>query len=81
MTGRYNKLMQCHVTSYAYDYIYRIGSISFAKGECCDMGGCIEFYTRIDKNVNYIRTFSGDEPDTSYIKVRGEWEARKKSTL
>ena len=45
-------------------------------GCCCDMTGAIVVAKLLCPAVRRIETYSGDEPDTQYIKNGKEWEAR-----
>jgi len=59
-----------------YDFRTRLGRLFMADGCCCDMGGAIDLFTRIDPRVVKIETLSGDTRDTIYEKVGSEWQAR-----
>ncbi|MGH8432866.1 MAG: hypothetical protein ACREUF_20960 [Solimonas sp.] len=66
---------QCSVKSMGYDFETRVGTLNMAEHECCDMSGCIAFFTRIDPDVVRINTFSGSKPDTAYLRSGGQWQA------
>ena len=66
---------QCDVESVAYDFQTRTGTLRMAADNCCDMGGCIAFFVRVDPAVSRIETFSGSSPDTIYARTRGHWNA------
>ncbi|SEP45341.1 hypothetical protein SAMN02990966_06494 [Rhodospirillales bacterium URHD0017] len=82
MRGKAQEIM-CDVRGIAYDFERRIGRLYMAEDNCCDMSGCIEFFSGIDPDVRRIETFAGEVPDTVYIRDRDvprghrvEWTAR-----
>jgi hypothetical protein len=68
--------LQCSVRSVTYDFVERRGRVDMERLCCCDMEGCIAFFEAIDRQVQLIETFSGEKPDTAYVR-RPElgWEA------
>jgi hypothetical protein len=73
LTEHHDGLM-CGVLSLSYDFAGHEGIITFPRGDCCDMSGCIRLFEAIDPGVVAIDTFSGDEPDTAYRKRNGVWD-------
>jgi hypothetical protein len=68
--------MMCNVVRIAYDYETRCGFAWFADGDCCDMSGCIQFFSRLDPAVAEIQTYSGKAIDTAYQRAgHGQWRA------
>ena len=57
----------------SYDYIRRNGLMILQADGCTDMAGCIEYFQRIDPDVEYIVTWSDGGGKTTYQKVAGEW--------
>jgi hypothetical protein len=62
----------------AYDVRKRTGYLYTPEVCCCDMGGAIDLFMRIDSQVQRIETYSGPEPDTRYIRRNGEWIAERR---
>lgn len=71
----YHAGLMCDVLNLSYDFNARRGTVHFAPVNVCDMAGCVKLFTAIDENAEDIQTFSGDEPDTRYVKHGGEWTA------
>jgi hypothetical protein len=67
--------LQCCVRTVSYDFRTRCGRLDMEGGDCCDMTACIAFFRAIDPQVSKIETFSGEEPDTSYIKRSWGWQS------
>ena len=65
--------MQCDVDKITYDFEKRAGVLFMKDGDCCDMKGCVLFFSSIDPNVQKIETFSGPELDTSYVRSPAGW--------
>lgn len=74
----WNKQLACYVKSISYDYDAKRGRLNMEEGNCCDMSGCIDLFTRIDPDVNRIHTYAGKMPDTDYIHKHDKWTARSK---
>lgn len=72
-----HELLKCELVSLSYDARAKLGIVVFPDGENCDMMGCIELFSTIDKNVDSIITVSGDKADTRYERVcgTGKWVA------
>jgi hypothetical protein len=66
---------QCYAKSVGYDFEKKRGTLNMAEHECCDMSGCIAFFTKIDPDVKRIDTFSGAVPDTIYKRFGRKWLA------
>jgi hypothetical protein len=59
-----------------YNYVSRTGRLYMARGCCCDMQDCINFFRRLDPDVQVIRTIAGIEDDTRYCRLPdGRWQA------
>lgn len=69
------KDLMCEVANLAYDFDSRKGTLNLAPGHCCDMEGCINLFTKIDPDVQFIETYSGEEPDTVYRRKGNDWES------
>ena len=68
--------LMCEPHSIEYDFKSRLGVLRMADGDCCDMTGCINVFMRMDQEVSKILTYSGDKPETVYVKRSdGEWRA------
>jgi hypothetical protein len=68
-------LVQAEIVQLVY-YPHRcVLEIYLADGDCTDMSGAIELARRIDPEIDRIRTFSGDKPDTYYNFEGVEWVA------
>jgi hypothetical protein len=73
---RGRQMLGCRVDGIEYSFVYHAGRLYMARGDCCDMADCINYFCRIDPEVERIRTFSGIEEDTSYRRFAdGMWEA------
>lgn len=57
----------------SYDYIKRNGLMILQADGCTDMTGCIEYFQRIDPDVEHIVTWSDGAGKTVYRKLAGEW--------
>lgn len=66
---------KCQVLRITYDFDAGVGRVWFPEHNCCDMGGCIGFFEKIDKGVCWIATMSGDKEDMQYVKNGEKWEA------
>jgi hypothetical protein len=68
--------LQCFVAEIRYDFNQKFGTVVIDDSGCTDMGGCIAFFKRIDPDVRFIQTYSGNRPDTAYRKnAMDQWEA------
>lgn len=76
--GISHRELKCEPLRVAYDFRTRHGVLHMAEGDCCDMTGCIAFFTRMDQDAMMITTFSGDTRDTIYRRdPGGEWRATR----
>jgi hypothetical protein len=75
--GKWMPELVCHVESLWYDFCTRRGSIDFPELNWCDMDGCVKLFEAIDPDVRVIRTNSGYEPDTCYVRGADLEECRK----
>lgn len=71
----FNDELQCFAVGVVYDFKSKVGHLYIEDGGCCDMAGCISIFTRIDKNVHAIETFSGARQDTAYRKTGDDWRS------
>lgn len=67
--------LMCSVVSLDYDFRERTGRLCMARGNCCDMKGCLDLFRGIDPKVKVIATFSGEKRDTVYRKENKQWNA------
>jgi hypothetical protein len=73
---RGRQMLGCRVEGIEYSFVHHAGRLYMARGHCCDMADCINYFRRIDPEVDRIRTFSGIEEDTSYRRFADSmWEA------
>jgi len=73
---RGKQMLGADVTGIEYSFVSHAGRLYMAPGDCCDMTDCINYFRRIDPEVERIRTFSGIEDDTTYRRLSdGRWEA------
>lgn len=70
-----NSELMCRVHSMTYDFTRKTGVLRMAEGNCCDMQGCIDLFTRVAPDVQKIETYAGDVPDTFYKKNKLGWVA------
>lgn len=76
--GISHRELMCEPLRVTYDFVTRHGELHMADGDCCDMIGCIDFFTRMDQDAKKIATFSGNKPDTVYVRGdNGKWRARR----
>jgi hypothetical protein len=69
--------LMCEPIRVLYDFRARIGYVFMADGDCCDMTGCVNFFKRMDQDVEVVFTHSEGRIDTSYWRdAKGEWHAR-----
>jgi hypothetical protein len=50
-------------------------ALMFEVGHCCDMRGVVAVATRLMPELDRIITFQGNEPDTEFRLLNGEWHA------
>ena len=81
MTGEFIGAFQCRVIRITYNFEKRQGVLEVPSENCCDMDGCIQWFTRIDPFVEAICIYAGDRIDTAYLKTGKEWECRMISHL
>lgn len=69
--------VQCFVTTLAYDFKTRTGTLHLEEGSCTDMHGCIELFKRIDSSVVRIQSLAGGNGrrDTEYRLEDGGWQS------
>jgi hypothetical protein len=69
-------MLQTHVTGIECDFINHTARLHMDHGCCCDMADCIDYFRKLDPDVELIRTFAGAEDDTIYRRSPdGEWKA------
>lgn len=69
---------QCCVHLVQYNPLLKFGSVMMLTGNCCDMGGAIRYFERIDPEVTSILSYyPSGQNDTSYHKRNGEWRAMR----
>jgi hypothetical protein len=74
-TRRGKRILETEVIGFEYDFPSFAGILYMAKGCCCDMTACINFFRSFDPKVKSIHTFAGTVKDTSYWLRDGEWVA------
>jgi len=73
----YHCLLMTTVRRMSYDFERRVGALYLPEGVCTDMGGAIQFFKRIDPEVEQIQTYAGPERDTISTRTGKQWEARE----
>jgi len=72
----FNHKLSCCVYAMQYLFPEKVGFITFATGECCDMTSCLSLFKAIDPKIRQIQTYSGDKKDTCYLlSEKGKWFA------
>lgn len=65
--------LQTFVKKITYDVVLHVGVI-YMPGWCCtDMRGAIEFFKRIDRNVQLIECIAEERPRYGYVRHGEEW--------
>ena len=75
--GRF--MLGTYVTGMEYNFQSHTARLYLDKGCCCDIEDCVDFFQRIDPDVQIIRTFTLLQEDTCYRRdARGQtWGALK----
>jgi hypothetical protein len=77
---RGKQMLQTSVTGIEYSFVHHAGRLYMERGCCCDMTDCINFFRKIDPEVESIRTFAGIEEDTTYRCHDEKWRASLKGS-
>jgi hypothetical protein len=78
--NRGKQMLQTSVTGFEYSFVHHTGRLYMPRGCCCDMTDCVNFFRKIDPDVEAIRTFAGIEEDTAYQRHDGKWRASHKGS-
>ena len=70
---RFHERLMCFVLDIDYHFQTRTGNIYMQPSNCVDKEASIELFLKIDPKVEAIVTWAGDQRDTSYHLVNGEW--------
>jgi hypothetical protein len=70
----------CCVARVAYDFPTHTGRAFLLPGHCTDATSVVRYFQLLDPDVCRIETFSGDEPDTVYIRGAKSWPVGKPTT-
>src|ERR1700674_2826416 len=68
-------LLMCECEKLVFPVNRKIVEMYFPDRECCSMDGAIMVAEMLRPGVKEIRTFSGVELDTVYVKTGHEWGA------
>lgn len=70
------RMLETEVHGLEYNFVSHVGRLYMARGCCCDMAACINFFRGLDPHVECIRTFAGIQTDTAYHRLlSGKWQA------
>ncbi len=73
--GRANLELQTEVNRIDYDFTTGVARVFMPDLCCCDMGGVVAYFTRIDPAVNEIQTFANEAPGTLYLLGDEGWRS------
>lgn len=69
----FNEELMCHIKAFSYTYLGREGILFLEDENRCDGRGCVNFFKRLDPNVQLISVFAGTEMYVVYFLKNGEW--------
>jgi hypothetical protein len=70
------KDLQSIVWGLEYDFTTHVGTLHSPPHQCCDMGGCIGLFEKIDPKVKKIYTVAGNKADQLYTRRSKSWKAQ-----
>ena len=69
--------VMCNIDVIAYDVNTRMGHLHLPPDNYPDMHGAIDLFLRLDDEVSAVLVTVGGVDDIVYVKVDGEWEAKR----
>lgn len=73
----WNNQLQCDVLHLEYCFDRKVGILVTNADSCPDQAACTNLFEKISPDAKAIVTVVSGMPDTSYVKINGEWNARK----
>lgn len=69
--------VMCDVSEIRIDVKNKQGFLVLPEMNYPDMSSTVRCFTSVDPEIEVIQTYVGDKPDTVYVKVGNEWQARR----